>query len=72
MSHAVEQIPLHFRASELRLLGGDADVAHQRQLEAAGQAVAVDGRDDRLPDVDALGDAAEVRALVSAPAVALG
>src|SRR5436190_9268122 len=40
--------PAPFGESELRALGGDPQVAPQRQLEAAGQAPARDGGDRRL------------------------
>ena len=35
------------------MLGGDADVAPGGRLQAGGEAVAVDGGDGRLEDVDA-------------------
>jgi hypothetical protein len=44
---------------EGRMLGGHDDVARERDLEAAAEREAVDGRDDGLPEVEAGRDAAE-------------
>jgi hypothetical protein len=52
----------HLRHAELGVLRGDADVARDRDLQPAGQAVAVDRGDDRLPALKVAGDAAERRA----------
>ena len=56
--------------AELRPLGGDPDVARQRQLEPAGQRPAVDGGDRRLGDpVQAAREPAEAgRDVVAHPA----
>src|SRR5205823_5915189 len=64
-------VPAAVHHAELRVVGGDADVARHRELHAAREAVTVDRGDDRFPDVDTLRDAAEVRPLVRAPAVPL-
>src|SRR5579859_6941001 len=44
------QAPLGVRVTEHRFLGGDHDVAGERELEGAGEAVAVDLRDDDRAD----------------------
>ena len=51
--------------SQVRVLGGDPDVAGQRELEAAAQREAADGRDDGLGAALHLG--AEVEALPGLP-----
>src|SRR5581483_2112448 len=54
----------HLRQAKRGVLGGDADVTGERDLEAAGEAVAVDGGDDRLVALEVARDAAERRARV--------
>jgi hypothetical protein len=44
---AGDQAELDLRLPELRVLGGDADVAAHRQLETAAETEAVDRRDER-------------------------
>ncbi|MNK97696.1 hypothetical protein D3C87_1180420 [compost metagenome] len=41
----------HFRQAEGGRVGGDPQVTLQRQLQTTAQAGAIDGGDDRLPDV---------------------
>jgi hypothetical protein len=65
-------VPAPVHDAEGRMVGRDPDVARHRELHAAREAVAVDRGDDRLPDVDALRDAAQVRALVRPAPVPLG
>src|SRR3546814_9195174 len=45
-----EQPDLDLRQRELRGVGGDDQVAHQRELAAAAEGEAVDRADDRLRD----------------------
>ncbi|MNZ84748.1 hypothetical protein D3C78_1035140 [compost metagenome] len=50
-THRRDARHLGFRQREGRALGGDAQVALQRQFQAAAQAVAIDRGDHRLPDL---------------------
>ena len=55
--------PLAVLQRELGIGGAKPQVAGQRQLEAAGDGIAVDGGEDRLVDVEATRNAAQTVAL---------
>lgn len=62
---ARDDAQLDFRLAELRVVGGDDEVAHHRQLAAAAQGKAADGGDHGLADAaDGLPVARDVVALV--------
>ena len=62
-AHIGAQAAQHEQLSELRLLGGDADVRHQRQLHAPPDSGAVDGGDHRDVRVeDGVGGGGQTRA----------
>ncbi len=50
-AHARQHAEVDFRLAELGAVARQDEVAHQRQLTAAAQGEAVDGRDDRLATV---------------------
>ena len=56
-----------FRQREDRILRGDDDVAGQRDLETASHRDAVDGRDERLVQIEPMRDSRETRADETGP-----
>src|SRR5207245_11036541 len=58
--------------AERRVRARDPEVAGERLLEPAGEAVAVDGGDHRLPDLEAPRDAGQPEIVVMAAAPPLG